>query len=115
MHTLTLRMKLFVAFGTLLAILVLSAISGFRTIDNLNQAARLVERKAQEKELALALTGSVLKESTGARMFLFTGEEQEMERETDGRNEYAQIAEKLAPLVQSEPVQGEAGRSLYAE
>ena len=102
MDKLTLKMKLLVGFGTLLAALVCSAIAGLRTIDNLNQAAHLVERKIQEKELSLALTGSVLKESTGARVFLLTGKEEALERFNQGLGEYAQVIEKLTPLLRSE-------------
>jgi methyl-accepting chemotaxis protein len=110
MDRLTLRMKLFVGFGTLLAILVLSAIAGFRTIDNLNDAAHLVRRKAQEKELSLGLTGTILKETTGVRAFLLTSKARSLDRVNEGRNEYLQITEKLTLLVRSED-----GKRLYAE
>jgi len=110
MDRLTLKMKLFVGFGTLLAILVVSVVAGLRTVGELDEAANLVGRKVQEKELTLALTGSVLKESTGTQAFLMTGKEQALDRVNRGRSDYRQITEKLTPLVHSEE-----GKRLFAE
>lgn len=110
MDKLTLKMKLWVGFGTLLTILLFSAFAGLRTINSLNEAAHQVERKIQEKELTLSLIGSVLQETSGTRVFLATGEEQALERVSEGHAEYVRVSEKLARLLLSEKAKG-----LYAE
>jgi len=61
MNKLTLRRKLFIGFGTLLFVLVLSGLVGFRAIVKLDGAADEVARKVTEKELSLLLMEAVFK------------------------------------------------------
>jgi methyl-accepting chemotaxis protein len=102
MNTFTVKMKLFIGFGTLLAVLILSAFVGFLAVVKLDRAADEVARKVKEKELAMLLMESVFKESSGTRGFLVSGQEKVLERDLDGRGEFQEMANKLVPLIQSE-------------
>ena len=110
MNKLTVRMNLFIGFGTLLFVLILSGLTGFRAIVKLDGAADEVARKVTEKDLSMLLMESVFKESSGTRGFLVSGQEKVLERDRDGQREFRDTAQQLVPLVQSEQ-----GKKLYAE
>jgi len=88
MNKLTVRMKLFIGFGTLLFVLILSGLTGFRAIVKLDGAADEVARKVTEKDLSMLLMESVFKESSGTRGFLVSGQEKVLERDRDGQREF---------------------------
>jgi methyl-accepting chemotaxis protein len=110
LNKLSLKMKLGVGFGLLLATLVVLGFAAYHTILNLDEAANEVDRKADEKELALSLETSAMKESSATRGYLLSGEEKLLERDEQGKREINQAIGKLAPLVKSED-----GKRLYAE
>jgi methyl-accepting chemotaxis protein len=102
--------KLMLGFGLLLAILVVLSIAAYRTVINLDQASDEVARKTNEKEMSLYLMEAMFKQSSGARGFLLSGDEQTLARDEDGKNEFRENIEKLTGLVQSEE-----GKRLLAE
>src|SRR5580765_3397960 len=110
MNTLTVKMKLFIGFGTLLVVLVLSALVGFLAVVQLDGAADEVASMVTEKELSMLLMESVFKESSGTRGFLVSGQEKVLERDKDGQREFRETASKVVPLVHTEQ-----GKVLYAE
>jgi len=107
---LSLKMKLIVGFGLLLAILVALGVASYRTIVSIDEAANEVDLKTTGRELAVALESGAMKESSGTRGFMLTGEEKMLERDEQGKRELTDAMGKLATLLRSE----EAKRS-YAE
>jgi methyl-accepting chemotaxis protein len=110
LNKLSLKMKLGVGFGLLLAILVVLGMAAYHTILNLDEARNEVDRKTAEKLLALSLETSAMKESSATRGYLLTGEEKMLERDKQGKREIRQAIDNLAPLVKSEE-----GKRLYGE
>jgi methyl-accepting chemotaxis protein len=110
LNKLSLKMKLVAGFGLLLAILVTLGIASYRTIISIDGAANEVDLNTQQGQLALALETAAMKESSGSRGFMLTGEEKMLERDEQGKRELTDAMGKLATLLRSE----EAKRS-YAE
>jgi len=110
LNKLSLKMKLGVGFGLLLAILVVLGMAAYHTILNLDEARNEVDRKTAEKLLAISLETAAMKESSATRGYLLTGEEKMLERDERGKREIRQAIDNLAPLVKSEE-----GKRLYGE
>ena len=110
LNRMSVRAKLNFGFGVLLAILVVLGIGSYRTIMSLDQAADEVGRKADERALALVISEATMKQSSGTRAFLLTGEEASLARDEEGKREVHEGMEKLNPLARS----GE-GRQLYGD
>jgi methyl-accepting chemotaxis protein len=110
LNKLGLKMKLGVGFGLLLATLVVLGMAGYHTILNLDEAGNEVDRKNGEKNLAMSLEISAMKESSATRGYLLTGEEKMLERDEQGKREIRQAIDNLAPLVKTEE-----GKRLYVE
>jgi len=106
----SLRMKLTVGFGLLLAILMGLGLASYVTIIKLDAAAAEVDRKVDERDLVLLLGAAAMKESSGARGFLLTGQASMLERYNEGKREMQDGLEKLTPKVYSEE-----GKHLLAE
>ena len=62
---LSLKMKLIVGFGLLLAILVALSLASYRTIVTIDEAGMEVDRKTQEKELVSSIWTFAMMESSG--------------------------------------------------
>jgi len=110
MSKLSVKAKLALGFGVLLAILVVLGLASYRTIVNLDEAAIEVDRKSVEKELALMIDTAALKESSGTRGYVASHQEKMLERDEEGKRELKDCMDKLAPVVRSEE-----GKRLLAE
>ena len=102
MRNASLRMKLIIASGTLLAILIVVAIVGLHSVVKLDHMADAVDRETEEKESSLYIMEAVIKESSGTRGYLLTDQQRMLERAEDGRREWQDVIAKLAPTVQSD-------------
>ena len=107
---LSLKLKLGIGFGLLLAILVVLGSAAYHTILNLDEAGNEVDRETAEKALAMSLDTSAMREVSGTRGYLLTGEDGMLETDEQGKREIRQAIDKLAPLVKSED-----GKRAYAE
>src|SRR5712671_3927000 len=110
LNKLSLKVKLGAGFGLLLVILVALSVASYRTIIRLDEAANEVDRRTIERDAALSIEGSIMKESSGTRGYLLTGEEKMLERDEEGKREIKQAMEKVLPLVHSDE-----GKREYAE
>src|SRR5229473_5635 len=110
LNKLSLKMKLGMGFGLLLATLVILGSAAYHAIVVLDEAANEVARETTERELALSLETSAMKESSGIRGYLLSGDARMLERDEQGKREIHQDIEKLGPLVKSEE-----GKRMYAE
>jgi methyl-accepting chemotaxis protein len=110
LNKLSLKVRLGAGFGLLLGILGVLSVVSYRTILSIDDAAIDVDHKTTERELAATLEGSAMKESSGIRGYLLTGQEKALERDEQGKSEMNEALGKLASLVRSE----EAKR-IYAE
>jgi len=98
---LSLQNKLAIGFGIPLLILSVIGAMAYRTIIKLDEAGDTVQKESSEKELSQNLKQSLLKQSVGARGFLASGLVPMLSTLEDGRNEYNDSKEKLAPLLDS--------------
>jgi methyl-accepting chemotaxis protein len=99
---LSVRGKLMLGFGVLLAILVVLSTAAYRTVLKLDAAADEVDRKTNEKEMSQLLMEAMFKQSSGTRGFLLSGDEKSLARDEDGKNEFRENIEKLNGLVKSD-------------
>jgi len=110
LNKLSLKVKLGAGFALLLAILVVLGVASYRTILLLDEAANVVDRKTTERDLALSIADAIMKQSSGIRGYLLTGEEKMLERDEEGKRDVKQAMEKLVSLVHSDE-----GKREYAE
>jgi len=110
LNKLSLKVRLGAGFGLLLVILAVLSVASYRTILSIDDAAIDVDHKTTERELAATLEASAMKESSGTRGYLLTGQEKALERDEQGKREMNEALGKLATLVRSD----EAKR-MYAE
>lgn len=110
MSRLSVKAKLALGFGVLLAILVALGVASYHTIVVIDEAANDVDRKTAERDLATSIDIATMKESSGTRGFMLTGEEKMLERDEEGKREYKDAMEKLPAFVKSEE-----GKRQYAE
>lgn len=79
LNKLSLRMKLIIGFGLLLATLVGLGTASYRTIVHIDEAGMEVDRKTTEKDLGTSLITFALLQSSSARGYLLTGDERTLE------------------------------------
>jgi methyl-accepting chemotaxis protein len=110
LNKMSLKMKLSVGFGLLLVILIVLGMASYRTITKIDEAAMEVDRKVEEKDLAIELNLAAMKQSSGTRGFLLTGDEKMLQRDAEGEREMKDALDKLTPMVHSEE-----GKRLFSE
>lgn len=75
MSRMSLKMKLGVGFGTLLVILALMGVVGYRALTQLVDAAHEVDQIMAKQDMATTVEEAVEKQTTGVRGFLLLGRE----------------------------------------
>jgi methyl-accepting chemotaxis protein len=108
--TLSLKMKLAAGFGLLLLMPVVTSSVAYWSVSSLDQAADTVQRKTGEEKLSLLLMEAIWKQSSGTRGFLLTAQDQMLGLVEEGRHDFKDSMDKLAPNVHSDE-----GKRLYAE
>jgi len=110
MMALSVKAKLMLGFGVLVATTLILGGAAYHGIVVIDGAADDIERETAQRNLADNVDIATLKEGMGARGFLLTGDETLLELYESGKREYQQAAEKLPSYVES----GE-GKRLLAE
>ena len=110
MSKLSLKMKLAVGFGTLLIILVVIATVAYTAVGSLAEAAKEVGRKASEKEMLVKIELAVAKGRSGSASYLLLDRNEALEVDEEGKRDYKDSIEELAPLVHSDE-----GKRLFSE
>src|SRR6266700_3937691 len=110
MSKLSLKMKLAVGFGTLLIILVVIATVAYTAVGSLAEAAKEVDRKASEKEMLVKIELAVAKGRSGSASYLLLDRNEALEVDEEGKRDYKDSIEELAPLVHSDE-----GKRLFSE
>src|SRR5438067_12145003 len=110
MSKLSLKMKLAVGLGTLLIILVVIATVAYTALGSLAEAAKEVGRKASEKEMLVKIELAVAKGRSGSASYLHLDRKEASEDEEEGKRDYKDSIEELAPLVHSDE-----GKRLFSE
>ncbi len=110
MSKLSLKMKLAVGFGTLLIILVVIATVAYTAVGSLAEAAKEVGRKASEKEMLVKIELAVAKGRSGSASYLLLDRNEALEDDEEGKRDYKDSIEELAPLVHSDE-----GKRLFSE
>jgi methyl-accepting chemotaxis protein len=107
---LSVKGKLMLGFGVLLVILAVLSIGAYRTLLSLNQAADAVEMRNQQEKLAASIPAAVMKQSSGTRGFLLSGQETALARDEEGKREFQESMDKLASMIGTDE-----GKSLLSE
>jgi len=110
MSRMSIKAKLAAGFSVLLVILVLLGGASYRTILTLDEAANQVDQKTMERDLATKVDTATLKESSGTRGFLLTGDDKILARDEEGKSEFKEAMEQLSSAEKSED-----GKRLQAE
>jgi methyl-accepting chemotaxis protein len=109
LNKLSLKVKLGAGFGLLLVTLLILGGASYRAIIRLDERAEEVDRKTSEMDFAASLEISTMKESSGIRGYLLTGDEKMLEGYEQGKSGIKETMGKLAPLVHSEEGKREYG------
>jgi methyl-accepting chemotaxis protein len=110
MSRMSLKMKLGVGFGTLLVILALMGVVGFRAVSQLVEASDEVDALMAKKDMASVVEASIEKQTTGVRGFLLLGREDMLKHDEEGKQEYAENMAELGKVLVTEE-----GKRLHRE
>jgi methyl-accepting chemotaxis protein len=99
MSKLSLKMKLGLGFGTVLAILLVLGVATYIGLANIQAHARAVADNVEKKELTVAINAGLEKQLVGARGFLITKNDAQLERYREGNELLADSADKLEKLL----------------
>lgn len=110
MSRMSLKMKLGVGFGTLLLILALMGVVGYRALTQLVDAAHEVDQIMAKQDMATTVEEAVEKQTTGVRGFLLLGREDMLKHDEEGKQEYTEHMAQLDKVLVSEE-----GRRLHKE
>src|SRR5213080_1640384 len=110
MSKFSLKMKLAVGFDKLLIILVVIATVAYTAVGSLAEAAKEVGRKASEKEMLVKIELAVAKGRSGSASYLLLDRNEALEDDEEGKRDYKDSIEELAPLVHSDE-----GKRLFSE
>jgi methyl-accepting chemotaxis protein len=102
MSRLSLKMKLGMGFGGLLLILFVIGLVAFNAVGELTDMSDRVVKIMSKGEMGERVEASVEKQSTGIRGFLLVGQEDQIKRDEEGKQEYSENMEKLRQLVVTE-------------
>jgi methyl-accepting chemotaxis protein len=97
-------------FATLLALMLTLSLEAYHTVASLDDISDQGARTANQETMSLLLMEAAMKESSGTRGFLLTGEEQMLERDEEGKEQHRENIEKLRSLLLTEE-----GKQLLAE
>src|SRR5689334_18675024 len=90
MSRMSLKMKLGVGFGTLLVILAVMGVVGYRAVSQLVEIGGETEQLMVKKDMASDLDGAIEKQTTAVRGFLLVGREDLLKHDEEGKQEYAE-------------------------
>ena len=96
MNKLTLKQKLWMGFGSLLAILLLTGGTGYWSALKTRKLAETVKFNVSKEELSYRIRGAMFMERIGARDALLTGNSTKL---MDARAEFGAALEALRPLL----------------
>ena len=99
MSKLSLKMTLGLGFGTVLLILAVLGVATYIGLGNVRAQAHVVASNVEKKELTEAIETALEKQLSGARGFLITKNEAQLERYREGNQLLADSADKLEKLM----------------
>ena len=110
MKKLSLKMKLGVGFGTLLAIVAAVGYVGYNSANEISKMSDEVVKASDRKELSEAIEIGIEKQSTGIWGFLLAGNEDLLKHDEEGKKEVQESMDQLGKMqVTTE------GKKLFAE
>jgi methyl-accepting chemotaxis protein len=99
MSKLSLKMKLGLGFGTVLVTLAVLGVATYIGLVNIQAQARVVADNVERKALTEAIDTGLEKQLAGARGFLITKKETQLQRYREGNELLANSADKLEKLL----------------
>ena len=102
MKNISLRLKLFGGFGTLLLITLVSAIFSHTSVRKLVILGEETNKQVEKAKLAYSADDGYEMEVNGTRAFLLTGEEEVLKHRRDGITQAKQSMDALVPMLQTE-------------
>jgi methyl-accepting chemotaxis protein len=102
MSKLSLKMKLGVGFGILLAIVVALGVTTYTSVQKLRDLSDFVDKKANARVLATSIVSILNDQKAEVRGFLLTGDEAEMDRYAKNSNKMAEDFSEADSLLTTE-------------
>ncbi len=102
MNKLSLKMKLGVGFGALLAILLVTGLMAYNAVNRLSSIADQVDGIMAKKDMISQVEAGIEKQSTAVRGFLLGGKEDLLKHDEEGKQEYSENMDKLDKLLKKE-------------
>ena len=95
----SLKMKLGLGFGGLLAILLAMGIIGYTSASTLDRLSGEVEASGNEAEWTVDVQAALEMQAAGVRGFLITGKEDMLQRDEEGKVQFRESMEKLEKAI----------------
>ena len=110
MNRLSLKMKLGIGFGSLLAVLLAMGFVAYQAVDRLAEISAGVAHNLEKKDMVSQIEAGIEKQSTSARGFLLAGKEDLLAYGDEGKREFSENMSSIDKLLIYEQ-----GRALFAE
>jgi len=110
MNKLSLKLKLGLAFGALLLILMAMGFVAYNSVGQLAAISTRADDIMTKKDMSSQIEAALEKQTTGIRGFLLAGKEDLLKHDEEGKQEFADNMEKLAKMLVLDE-----GRRLHAE
>ena len=109
MSKMSLKMKLGVGFGTLLLILAVMGVVGYRAVQ-LAETADETDQLLTQKDLTSDLDAAVEMQTVGVRGFLLTSREDMLKLDENGKRDFAETMDQLGKMLATG-----RGKQMHAE
>jgi methyl-accepting chemotaxis protein len=102
MNKLSLKMKLGLGFGALLAIMLTMGVVSYRSVQKLGELSEVADKKANARFLSTKVNSIMNDQKAEYREFLLSDTEAEMSRYAENNSALAEVFSKLEPLMASD-------------
>ena len=102
MNKISLKMKLSIGFGTVLAIVALIGGMGYRATYKMSNATDKIVSSAAEQNVSMDMVASLEMQTKAVRGFLLSGKEEMIKSDQQGQTAFKESADRLEPLLQTE-------------
>src|SRR5277367_4677333 len=110
MNRLSLKVKLGIGFGSLLAVLLAMGLVARQAVDRLAEISTGVAHNLEKKDMVSQIEAGIEKQSTAVRGFLLTGKEDLLAHGDEGKQEFSENMSNIDKLLIYEQ-----GRALFAD
>jgi methyl-accepting chemotaxis protein len=101
-NKISLKMKLSIGFGTVLAIVALIGSIGYRATYQMSSAIDKIVSNAGEQNISMDMVASLEMQTNAVRGFLLSGKEEIIKSDQQGQTGFKESADRLEPLLSTE-------------